>query len=118
MVRAVIQKKLPLIKSLRQKTSTSQLEKTKKTQKKAIVLAANYAYVDQVLTTIKSICYHNRSLRFYLINSDFPNEWIKQLNKRLEKFDSEIINCRVTSEQISRYKTGYQLHSFFTLFRS
>ena len=81
------------------------LEKTKKIQKKAIVLAANYSYVDQVMTTIKSICYHNRSIRFYLINSDFPNEWIKQLNKRIEKFDSEIINCRVTSEQISRYKT-------------
>lgn len=93
-----------------------QLEKTKKTQKKAIVLAANYAYVDQVLTTIKSICYHNRSLRFYLINSDFPNEWIKQLNQRLEKFDSEIINCRVTSEQISRYKTDISYTVFLRYF--
>ena len=92
------------------------LEKTKKTQKKAIVLAANYAYVDQVLTTIKSICFHNRSLRFYLINSDFPNEWIKQLNKRLVKFDSEIINCRVTSEQISRYKTDISYTVFLRYF--
>ena len=92
------------------------LEKIKNTQKKAIVLAANYAYVDQVLTTIKSICYHNRSLRFYLINSDFPNEWIKQLNKRLEKFDSEIINCRVTSEQISRYKTDISYTVFLRYF--
>ena len=85
-------------------------------EKKAIVLAANYAYVDQVLTTIKSICYHNRSMRFYLINSDFPNEWIKQLNKRLEKFDSEIINCRVTSEQISRYKTDISYTVFLRYF--
>ena len=85
-------------------------------EKKAIVLAANYAYVDQVLTTIKSICYHNRSIRFYLINSDFPNEWMKQLNKRLEKFDSEIINCRVTSEQISRYKTDISYTVFLRYF--
>ena len=85
-------------------------------EKKAIVLAANYAYVDQVLTTIKSICYHNRSICFYLINSDFPNEWIKQLNKRLEKFDSEIINCRVTSEQISRYKTDISYTVFLRYF--
>ena len=92
------------------------LEKTKNTQKKAIVLAANYAYVDQVLTTIKSICYHNRSIRFYLINSDFPNEWIKQINKRLEKFGSEIINCRVTSEQISRYKTDISYTVFLRYF--
>ena len=85
-------------------------------EKKAIVLAANYAYVDQVLTTIKSICYHNRSICFYLINSDFPNEWIKQLNKRLEKFDSEIINCRVTSEQILRYKTDISYTVFLRYF--
>ena len=85
-------------------------------EKKAVVLAANYAYVDQVLTTIKSICYHNRSICFYLINSDFPNEWIKQLNKRLEKFDSEIINCRVTSEQISRYKTDISYTVFLRYF--
>ena len=85
-------------------------------EKKAIVLAANYAYVEQVMTTIKSICYHNRSIRFYLINSDFPNEWLKQLNKRLEKFDSEIINCRVTSEQISRYKTDISYTVFLRYF--
>ena len=85
-------------------------------EKKAIVLAANYAYVEQVMTTIKSICYHNRSIRFYLINNDFPNEWMKQLNKRLEKFDSEIINCRVKSEQISRYKTDISYTVFLRYF--
>lgn len=94
----------------------NQLTVQESSEKKAIVLAANYAYVDQVLTTIKSICYHNRSIRFYLINSDFPNEWIKQLNKRLEKFDSEIINCRVTSEQISRYKTDISYTVFLRYF--
>ena len=98
------------------RTLLNQLSRQEQKEKKAIVLAANYAYVDQVLTTIKSICYHNRSIRFYLINSDFPNEWIKQLNKRLEKFDSEIINCRVTSEQISRYKTDISYTVFLRYF--
>ncbi|VPS01800.1 glycosyl transferase family protein [Streptococcus pneumoniae] len=94
----------------------NQLLRQESSEKKAIVLAANYAYVDQVLMTIKSICYHNRSLRFYLIHSDFPNEWIKQLNKRLEKFDSEIINCRVTSEQISCYKSDISYTVFLRYF--
>ena len=98
------------------RTLLNQLSIQEQKEKKAIVLAANYAYVDQVLTTIKSICYHNRSIRFYLINSDFPNEWMKQLNKRLEKFDSEIINCRVTSEQISRYKTDISYTVFLRYF--
>ena len=98
------------------RTLLNQLSIQAQKEKKAVVLAANYAYVDQVLTTIKSICYHNRSIRFYLINSDFPNEWMKQLNKRLEKFDSEIINCRVTSEQISRYKTDISYTVFLRYF--
>ena len=93
-----------------------ELTNKKKKDKKAIVLAANFSYADQVMTTVKSICYHNRSLRFYLINSDFPNEWFKQLNKRLEKFDSEIINCRVTSEQISLYKTDISYTVFLRYF--
>ena len=98
------------------RTLLNQLSIQAQKEKKAVVLAANYAYVDQVMTTIKSICYHNRSIRFYLINSDFPNEWITQLNKRLEKFDSEIINCRVTSEQISRYKTDISYTVFLRYF--
>ena len=98
------------------RTLLNQLSIQEQKEKKGIVLAANYAYVEQVMTTIKSICYHNRSIRFYLINSDFPNEWLKQLNKRLEKFDSEIINCRVTSEQISRYKTDISYTVFLRYF--
>ena len=98
------------------RTLLNQLSIQNQKEKKAIVLAANYAYVEQVMTTIKSICYHNRSIRFYLINSDFPNEWLKQLNKHLEKFDSEIINCRVTSEQISRYKTDISYTVFLRYF--
>ena len=100
------------------KVVLSQLTTEKTIDKKAVVLAANYAYVEQVMTTIKSICYHNRSIQFYLINSDFPNEWFKQLNKRLERYDSEIINCRVTSEQISRYKTDISYTVFLRYFVS
>ena len=100
------------------KVVLSQLTTEKTIDKKAVVLAANYAYVEQVMTTIKSICYHNRSIRFYLINSDFPNEWFKQLNKRLERYDLEIINCRVTSEQISRYKTDISYTVFLRYFVS
>ena len=100
------------------RTLLNQLSIQEKNEKKAIVLAANHAYVEQVVTTIKSICYHNRSIRFYLINSDFPNEWFIQLNKRLERYDSEIINCRVTSEQISRYKTDISYTVFLRYFIS
>ena len=34
--------------------------------KKAIVLGADNNYRDKMETTIKSICYHNRDLKFYI----------------------------------------------------
>lgn len=76
-----------------------------KEDKKAVVLVADVSNINQVVTTMKSICYHNRSVRFYIINEDLPKEWFIQLNSRLRDFDSELINCRVTSNQLSRHKT-------------
>ncbi|HHG7822886.1 TPA: hypothetical protein ACPYAJ_000772 [Streptococcus pneumoniae] len=43
--------------------------------KKAIVLGADNNYRDKLETTIKSICYHNRDLKFYIFNEDIPKEW-------------------------------------------
>ncbi|RKV85980.1 MAG: glycosyl transferase, partial [Streptococcus sp.] len=85
---------------------------------RAIVLGANYQYADKVLTTIKSICCHNRGLRFYLINSDFPTEWFYNLNRKLKKLDCEIINSRVNSSHISQYKTNIHYATFLRYFIS
>ena len=86
------------------------------TKKRAIVLAVNYAYVDQVLTTIKSIVFHHRNIRFYLINDDFSQEWFRGLNRHLAAFGSEVINCRVDSSQIKQYKTNSNYASYLRYF--
>lgn len=88
------------------------------TPKRAIVLAANYAYVDQLLATMKSVLYHNRNIRFYLINGDFAQEWFKGMNRHLAAFGSEIINCRVNSQQIQQYKTDISYTVFLRYFIS
>lgn len=87
-------------------------------KKRAIVLAVNYSYVEQVVTTIKSILYHHRNIRFYIINSDFPQEWFKGLNRHLARFGSEIVNCRVNSAQISQYRTDISYTVFLRYFIS
>ena len=58
-----------------------------KEDKKAVVMVADVSNINQVLTTMKSICYHNRSVRFYIINEGFSKEWFIQLNSRLRDFD-------------------------------
>ncbi len=92
--------------------------KSDKMETKAIVFGANYQYADKVLTTIKSICCHNRGLRFYLINSDFPTEWFYNLNRKLTKLDCEIVNARVNSSHISQYKTNIHYAVFLRYFIS
>ncbi|HFH9839983.1 TPA: SP_1767 family glycosyltransferase [Streptococcus suis] len=96
-----------------QEVQASQKEST---VKKTIVLAANYAYNTQVLTTIKSICYHNRNVTFYLINSDFPSEWFAGLNKTLAPLDSRIINGRVNSQLLEGYHTNINYTTFLRYF--
>lgn len=97
---------------------THRSQPDQQTAKRAVVLAANHAYVDQVETTIKSVVYHNRGMRFYLINSDFPNEWFRGINRKLARVDSEIVNCRVTADQIQQYKTDISYTVFLRYFIS
>ncbi|MBP2621176.1 SP_1767 family glycosyltransferase [Streptococcus panodentis] len=83
---------------------------------RAVVLAADYLYSDQVSTTIKSIVCHNRFIKFYLINSDFPAEWFVSMEKRLAKLDCRIVNARVDSSHISHYKTNIHYAVFLRYF--
>lgn len=76
---------------------------TDKASKKAIVLGADSNYMDKVETTIKSVCSHNRDIRFYIFNSDFPTEWFQLMNKRLSVLNSEIINIKITDDTISHF---------------
>ena len=71
-------------------------------QKKAIVLGADGNYMDKVETTIKSVC-HNRDIKFYIFNSDFPTEWFQLMNKRLSVLNSEIVNIKITDDTINHF---------------
>ena len=93
------------------------LMKTKKPQAfRAVVLAANAAYSEQVLTTIKSIVCHNRFIKFYVINSDFPTEWFVSMRKKLAKLDCQIVNARVSASLVSNFKTDISYTVFLRYF--
>lgn len=86
--------------------------------KKAIVLAANYQYSEQIMTTIKSIFCHNRNIKIYLINNDIPSEWFKSVNSRLSVFDSEIIDAKAFESAVNGFKTDISYTVFFRYFVS
>ena len=94
----------------------SLMKKEKPQAFRAVVLAANAAYSEQVLTTIKSIVYHNRFIKFYVINSDFPTEWFVSMRKKLAKLDCQIANARVSASLVSNFKTDISYTVFLRYF--
>lgn len=56
-----------------------------------IALAADRNYAEQIITLIKSVCYHHKNVRFYLIHQDYPEEWLLALNKNLVGLNAELI---------------------------
>ena len=85
--------------------------------KKAIVLAANQAYVSYLETTIKSICSHMKQIKFYILNEDIPTDWFQLVENHLEKIDSEIVNVRCSSAMFQDYKLPTAHLNYATYFR-
>lgn len=85
--------------------------------KKAIVLGADNNYRDKMETTIKSICYHNRDLKFYIFNEDIPKEWFYLMEKRLEKLNCEILNIEIDAEKVKHFSTPDEHIKYMTYFR-
>ncbi|MGQ0286281.1 glycosyltransferase family 8 protein [Pasteurellaceae bacterium 22721_9_1] len=63
-----------------------------------IALAADLNYSEQVITLIKSVCYHHQNVKFYLLNKEFPDEWFQVLNKSLNKIECQIIDVKVITD--------------------
>lgn len=85
--------------------------------KKAIVLGADNGYLNKLETTIKSVCTHNRNLKFYIFNDDLPSEWFQVMNRRLKAIDSEIINVKISNHQLKGYHLPIAYLSYATFFR-
>ncbi|WP_150540052.1 glycosyltransferase family 8 protein [Actinobacillus vicugnae] len=70
-----------------------------------IVLSADRRYAEQVITLIKSICFYDSNIHFYLINKDYSEEWFKSLNQYLAYFRSDITNISIRADLFQKLKT-------------
>ncbi|MCK3654854.1 hypothetical protein A4G19_03460 [Pasteurellaceae bacterium Macca] len=85
-----------------------------------IILAANQKYVEHMITTIKSVLYHNLStteLRFYVLNKNIPNEVFEILNKELNCVGVSIIDAKVINNEVAKFNTLPHISSETTYFR-
>lgn len=62
--------------------------------KQAFALSADYGYINQLETTAKSILYHHAGATIYVINTDIPQEWFSNINRRLAGH-GKLINRRI-----------------------
>ena len=85
--------------------------------KKVVVLGADSGYRDKIETTIKSVCAHNRNVKFYIFNDDMPSEWFQLMAKRLGPLSSEIVNVKISSHSLKNYHLPLSHLSYATFFR-
>lgn len=70
-----------------------------------VVLCGDANYKRQILTTLKSICAHNRNLQFYLLNQDIEPEWIEDLNHNMKKYDCDIQDIKILNKDFEGFRT-------------
>lgn len=85
--------------------------------KNAVVLACDNSYMDKLETTIKSICAHNKNIKFYILNEDLPIEWFRLMTKRLSYLNSEILNIKVSGDSFKKFNCPSTHIKYQTYFR-
>ena len=60
-----------------------------------IAMQCNYAYLDKLFTSLKSLLYHNSGLKVYILNPDIPQEWFKNVNQQLNSIGDSVIDLKV-----------------------
>ncbi|WP_251717761.1 SP_1767 family glycosyltransferase [Lactobacillus agrestimuris] len=79
---------------------------------KTIALSADYAYIDKVETTIKSVLFHNPHVNIHVINSDIPHEWFVNLNQYLNQFGASVTDDKIDPDML------VDLHPSYDRFKS
>lgn len=82
----------------------NKIEKKIAMMKKIIALAANYAYLNNAETTIKSILWHNPVAKIYLFNYDILQEWFININQYVQQFGSAIIEAKFNFDLVKKEK--------------
>lgn len=67
---------------------------------KTIVLAGDRNYTTQLETTIKSILYHNRDVKIYILNQDIMPDWFRKPRKIARMLCSDIIDVKLPEQAV------------------
>lgn len=70
---------------------------------KTIVLAGDRNYTTQLEITIKSILYHNRDVKIYILNQDIMPDWFRKPRKIARMLGSDIIDVKLPEQAVFQW---------------
>ena len=80
-------------------------------------MGADNNYRDKLETVIKSLCFYNKDLKFYIFNEDIPKEWFYLMENRLGQINCEILNIKIDAEKVKHFSTPDKHIKYMTYFR-
>lgn len=69
-----------------------------------IALVADVHQAEQILTLIKSICFHHPHVTFHILNQSLHEEWFSILNQYLEQFKCQAVDVTVLPEDMEQFE--------------
>ena len=87
------------------------------TEKINIAFAIDAKYTPHLETLIKSICYYNKNVNFYVLHNDIPQEWFEGIQYKLEKMGYNLFSIHISDDIFKDYKTLEHISSSSSYYR-
>ena len=82
-----------------------------------IAFAIDAKYTPHLETLIKSICYYNKHVNFYVLHNDIPTEWFEGIRCKLEKMGHNLFSIHISDDIFKDYKTLEHISSSSSYYR-
>lgn len=82
-----------------------------------IAFAIDARYLPHLETLVKSICYHNQKVNFYVLHNDIPREWFEGIRLKLEKMSYQLFSIHISDDIFKDYKTLEHISSSSSYYR-
>ena len=82
-----------------------------------IAFTIDAKYTPHLEALIKSICYYNQKVNFYVLHNDIPQEWFEGIQSKLEKIGHHLFSIHISDDVFKNYKTLDHISSSSSYYR-
>ena len=82
-----------------------------------IAFAIDAKYTPHLEALLKSICYYNKNVNFYVLHNDIPQEWFEGIQCKLKKMGNNLFSIYISDDIFKDYKTLEHISSSSSYYR-